>query len=167
MNRKILASWIMCPDGTMIPSFNRHDYREHETVDTWKRVTLDGDPATKEPKNKISREWNEWNDNTKLIPNKIRHSMIDGGSDYLRRGGVFTEMTVYEDDPFEVIRRFLCRGSRGIDGDKPLTWVPLFAMSNNWLKAVIEYDPSNYYNKWYYMELDYREDNKIDIKYNI
>ena len=26
----LLANWIMCPDGTMIPSFHTHDFRTHQ-----------------------------------------------------------------------------------------------------------------------------------------
>ena len=85
----------MCPDGTMIPSFHRHDYRKNIAVDTYKEVS------------------------SKVIPDNTRYSMVDGGTDYLRRGGKYVDMTIYSDDPFEVIRRFLCRGGRGKDGDQP------------------------------------------------
>lgn len=83
--------------------------------------------------------------------------VADGGKDYLRHSLEGIDMTVYEDDHFEVIRRFFCRGGRGVDGTEPLTYTPLFRMSDEWLKAVIEYDPNNYYNKFYEMEIKYRK----------
>lgn len=135
----------MAPDGTMIPSMNRHDYRTHETVDTWVQSSGEG-----------------------MIPDKTRYSMADGGTDYLRRGGKFTEMSVFDDDPYEVIRRFVCRGGRGINLDKPLTYVPLFQMANDWLQAVITYEedfrPDNTYIKYYKKELEYRSEHNIFIK---
>lgn len=139
----------MAPDGTIIFSNNRHDYRTHETVDTMKRRS-------------------EKMDDTFMVPDKTRHTMVDGGNDYLRRGGKFTEMSVFDDDPYEVIRRFVCRGGRGINLDKPLTYVPLFQMANDWLQAVIEYEeenrPDNTYLKYYRKELEYRKEHDIFIK---
>ena len=29
----LLANWIMCPDGTMIPSFHTHDFRTHQNYE--------------------------------------------------------------------------------------------------------------------------------------
>lgn len=142
--RKVLANWIMAPDGTMLPSFHRHDYREHTTVDTYKLL----------PKEQRTSGQSNY------TPVDTRYSMVDGGTDYLRRGGKYTEMTVYDDDPFEVIRRFLCRGSRGENSDEPITWIPLFRMTNEHLKACIKYNQDRNirgHNKWYAMELDYRE----------
>ncbi|HSH51209.1 MAG TPA: hypothetical protein VK982_05755 [Bacteroidales bacterium] len=124
----LLANWIMCPNGTMIPSMHRHDYKEY--------VNEDGS-----------------------------YSSVDGGLDYLRRGGKYTEMSVYSDDPFEVIRRFVCRGGRGKEGKEPLTYVPLFRMSDEWLKATIEYiENDNIYKEYYEKELEYRKENNVTIK---
>lgn len=123
---KILVNQIMTPDGTILQSHHRHDYRVYEDEEG-------------------------------------RESSVDGGTDYLRRVGEYTEMSIYENDKFEVIRRFLCRGGRGKDGKEKLKYIPLFMMSNSWLKSCIEYSPNNYYNKWYQMELDYREQNNIEI----
>jgi hypothetical protein len=146
IRQKILANWIMAPDGTMIPSMHRHDYRTHETIDSYEMK--EGDEV--------------------ISPAITRHSMADGGCEYLRRGGKFTEMSIYEDDPYEVIRRFVCRGGRGINLDQPLTYVPLFQMDNDWLKAVIEYEeenrPENIFIKLYKKELKYRAEHGIFIK---
>jgi len=90
--------------------------------------------------------------------------VADGGKDYLKRALEGIDVSVYEDDHFEVIRRFFCRGGRGIDGTESLTYTPLFKMNDNWLEAVIEYNPNNYYNKFFQMEIDYRKENGIKIE---
>ena len=132
-NPTILANWIMCPDGTMIPSFHRHDYRAHTSVDSYydKDRTLN-----------------------------TMHSVNDGGSDYIRRAGVYTDMTVYDTDPFDVIRRFVCRCDK--NDSKGIIWTPLFRMSESWIKSVLQYNKDNNikskYDEWFQRELDYRED---------
>jgi hypothetical protein len=122
-DRILLANWIMCPDGTMMPSFHTHDFRTRKD-------------------------------------DQGRISTVDGGIDYLRRAGEYTEMSIYSDDPFEVIRCFVCRGSRGINGDEPLHYIPLCKMTNEHLVATIEYNNNNnidsIYQKYYYQELTYR-----------
>lgn len=98
--------------------------------------------------------------------------MVDGGHDYLRRIVVdeapYEELTVYSDAPFEVIRESFHRGGRGKNGDQPLTWVPMHQMSDEWLKACIEYNEDrglggSYANKLYAKELQYRLENNITI----
>ena len=98
--------------------------------------------------------------------------MVDGGTDYLRRtvhhDAPYTEMTIYEDSPFHVIRQLYCRGGRGKNGDQPLTWVPLEQMSDSWLKACIFYNSERgrgdcFANKMYQKELDYRKEHKITV----
>jgi len=141
---KLLVNCVMCPDGTIIQSTNRHDFRKHTTVDTWKSRSLKMD----------DRE---------AVPDQVRETVVDGGTEYLRRMGTYTEMSVYDDDPFEVIRRFLCRGGRGIGGDQPLTYVPLFRMDEDWLQYCIDYNNERGiagHNEWYQKELDYRKNNK-------
>lgn len=132
----LLASWIMCPDGTMLPSFTKHDFRKHETIDKTEIVHPEG---KEEPEDLFSEEWRTWNKEAETVVVESRHSIIDGGTDYLKRSGVFTEMSIYSDDPFEVIRRFLCRGARGVDLNRPLTYIPLFRMSNKWIFNIITY----------------------------
>ena len=126
-DRKILANWIMCPDGVMLPSFSTHDFRQH------------GDTA------------------------------VDGGLEYLRRVGNYVEMSVFDDDPHEVIRRFVCRGTSGKNGDKPFHWIPIFKMSDEYLKATIEWNKTfgregNRFNVHYHNELEYRKNHGITIK---
>lgn len=98
--------------------------------------------------------------------------MVDGGADYLRRNyhpdAPHEELTVYSDDPFERVRENLMRGGRGKDGTGPLTWVPLCKMSNEWVKACIEYNDlrgmgSAPATEFYRKELEYRAQHGIHI----
>lgn len=90
---------------------------------------------------------------------------IDGGRDYARYGGSITLMTIYEDDSFEVIRRFFCRLNRGINGDGDPRWIPLFRMSDQWLDATIDYLGNRGMRiEWYQKEKEYRKLNNIKIE---
>jgi hypothetical protein len=95
---------------------------------------------------------------------------VDGGKDYLRRVGPsdYKDATIWSDDPFEVIREHLYRGSRGKDGTQPLTYIKLKDMSDDYLTATIDYnDVHGYgasYNTYYEMEIQYRKDNNIKIE---
>lgn len=65
---------------------------------------------------------------------------IDGGLDYVRRSVNNTpaqDMCVYTDDPHYVIREAFCWGTRGVDGDKPLTFVALSQLTTEHLQAII------------------------------
>lgn len=79
----------------------------------------------------------------------------------------YTEMSVYSTDSFEKIRKFLYRGGRGKDGKSPLTYVPLFKISDSWLKNLIQYEednrPNNKYLPYYKKEAKYRKRKGIVI----
>lgn len=160
-NRKIILNRIKTPDGTILTSYHRHDYVTH-------------------------------------IDKNKREYMVDGGNDYLRRnfhktkmsklkrvfiifltffGYVwvdpleYTELSIYSDAPFEVIRENFYRGGRGKDGRQPLTWVALKDMSDAWLEACFIYNlerdmGESYANKMYLAEQDYRKLNNIKIEEN-
>lgn len=157
--RQIIVNQIMTPDGTIITSRHRHDYVTH------------------------------------IDKNGLVYS-VDGGLDYLRRtshktsnigfrkiiNGVlslfgitrhdpiaYTELSIFSDSPHEIIREHYCRGGRGKNGDKPLTWVPISKMSNQWLKAAYRYNIENgrrdsLANSLYQAELKYRKENNIFIE---
>jgi hypothetical protein len=99
--------------------------------------------------------------------------MVDGGHDYLRRNvhedAPYEELTIYDDDLFEVIRENFHRGGRGKDGTEPLTWVPISKMSDAWLLACITYNEErglelSQSSKFYKMELMYRQEKGISIE---
>ena len=133
--KQILCNRIQTPDGTILISHNRHDYKTH-----------------------VDKNGYEY--------------MVDGGNEYLRRNIVqeapYTEMSVYDDSPYETIREVLFRGGRGKDGKQPLKYVALNEMSNDWVESVIVYEelvrPDNRYLKYYRQEVEYRKKNNILIK---
>ena len=97
--------------------------------------------------------------------------MVDGGTDYLRRGYErmdYTEMSLYEDDDFELIRKVVSRGGRGKDGRQPLTFTPICEMNDEWLEAAIQYNidygmGDMVMNRLYKREQEYRKQNNIII----
>lgn len=98
--------------------------------------------------------------------------MVDGGNEYLRRNIVeeapYTELTVYRDAPFLIIRKVYSRGGRGKNGNQSLVYVPLYKMSNEWLKACVVYNDgiglaNSFASKMYLKELEFRKKNKINI----
>lgn len=100
--------------------------------------------------------------------------MLDGGDEYqrfyLNDNEPHEDVSIYTDDPFEVIRKHYYRGSRGKNGDEPLKYVPLCEMSDEWIKNCIIYnyelgeDIFCLSNSYYMEELIYRRDKNIEIK---
>lgn len=125
---KIILNRIKTPDGTVLTSHHRHDYKQHR------------------------------DENGELY-------VTDGGTAYLRRSmnnEPYEDLTVYSDDPFELIRESLYWGTYGKDGDQPLKWVLLKDMSNDHIQAIID---DGYVDVIEYMtkELEYREEHNIHI----
>ncbi len=104
-NRQIVANLICTPDGTVLQSFNRHDYKEY-------------------------------------TDNNGEFYMVDGGLDYLRRAvgqtEPYTELSVYSDDHWYLIREFFSWGTYGKNGDQPLRYVKLKSMSDNHIQAILD-----------------------------
>lgn len=101
----LLANRIRTPDGTILQSFNRHDYKVH--VD------------------KVSGE----------------EYMVDGGLDYVRRNvnkASAEDLSVWSDDPHEMIREAMHWGTRGVDGKQPLKYVALKDMTTDHIEACLE-----------------------------
>ena len=67
---------------------------------------------------------------------------VDGGLEYLRRtthpSAPYTELSVYADDPFDLIRLAFCWGTRGKDGKQPLKWVALCNLDTDHIEAIME-----------------------------
>lgn len=94
----------------------------------------------------------------------------DGGLSYERCGGKDLELvksdSVYSDAPFEVIRKVLLRGGRGINGDEELKYVALKDIDDEWLENIItyeeEYRPENKYLNYYKTEQKWRKKSIIE-----
>ena len=56
-------------------------------------------------------------------------AMVDGGTAYGRYGAKdmskIEKIDVYDDDDFEIVRKHAVRGSRGPNGDQPLSWIAI------------------------------------------
>jgi len=68
--------------------------------------------------------------------------MVDGGIDYqrcnLNKDAPHEDLSIYSDDAHEKIRAGFEWGGRGINGDQPLTYKPLMAMSDDHIKAILK-----------------------------
>lgn len=105
MDNKIILNRIQTPDGTILTSYHRHDYRTH------------CDEITGET------------------------YMVDGGTGYLHRSVnniPATDLTIHDDEPFEVLRHFAHWGTRGKDGKQPLRWNPLKSLDIDHMEAILE-----------------------------
>lgn len=67
--------------------------------------------------------------------------MVDGGLEYTRRTitkAPFAELSVYDTDPFELVRQSFHWGTRGKDGKQPLKWVALKDLDTDHIEAIID-----------------------------
>lgn len=128
--KQLIYNAIRTPDGTILVSYHRHDYKTH----------LDANGET---------------------------YVIDGGLDYIRTSVnkiPAEDLSLYDDEPFEVIREHVFRGGKGKSGKKELKYIKLSEVDDEWLGAIIDYEncirPNNKYLKYYNKELEYRKLNK-------
>lgn len=88
-------------------------------------------------------------------------AMVDGGTAYLRYGAKDMSkikiFAVYADEPFETVREYATRGSRGVDGKQPLTWIPLSKMEDDHLEAVLDYGGPDWHLDLIRKEIEYRK----------
>jgi hypothetical protein len=87
--------------------------------------------------------------------------MVDGGLSYARYGAKDMDKiivhSIYADDPFDVVRCYATRGSRGKDGKQPLTWIPLKDMDDDYLEAVLGYGGAEWHLELIRKEIEYRK----------
>jgi len=87
-------------------------------------------------------------------------AMVDGGNEYERYGADDMTMIepkyVYADDDFEIVRKYATRGSRGVDGKQPLTWIAICDMEDDHLQAVLDYGGAGWHLDIIRKEIDYR-----------
>lgn len=94
-------------------------------------------------------------------------SMVDGGTSYLRYGGI--DMTkvvstpVYLDEPFEKVRHHATRGTRGKDGTEPLQWKTIAELTNNHLEAILDYGGAEWHLQLIKQEIEFRKLHNILI----
>jgi hypothetical protein len=89
--------------------------------------------------------------------------MLDGGLDYLRSSANGDEkfLTVYQDDPHEVIRLLVKWGTFGKNGDEPYKQIKIADMSTEHLQACLETQKATMYPAMYSVmqdELEYRDE---------
>jgi len=86
--------------------------------------------------------------------------MIDGGLDYVRCSANGDEIhhCVWDDDPFDKVRKAVEWGTYGINGDQPLRWVRLCDMETDHINAVLKNVPSigDSYARAFRLELELR-----------
>lgn len=127
MEPKIILNRIQTPDGTILTSHHRHDFKIH-----------------------IDKNGHTYG--------------VDGG--FVNPGRVgnddYTELSVYSDAPFEVIRQNFYRVNRGIDGTEEPRYVALADMDDEWLENVVVWyygkvEDDNYYLGLYRKEQEFRK----------
>ena len=68
--------------------------------------------------------------------------MVDGGLDYLRRNvhheHPYEELSLYEEDPIEIIRERFDWGTYGKDGKQPFTRILLKDMTEEHIQAILD-----------------------------
>ena len=65
---------------------------------------------------------------------------VDGGLSMLGRSTndvSAVEMSLYDDEPFQVVRQFIAWGTRGRSGEDPLKWVVLKELSDEHIDAIL------------------------------
>lgn len=89
-------------------------------------------------------------------------AMVDGGTAYLRYGAKDMSkikiFAVYDDDDFELVRQYATRGSRGKDGNQPLSWIAIRDMDDDYLEAVLDYGGADWHLALIKKEILYRFD---------
>ena len=91
-------------------------------------------------------------------------AMVDGGNDYERYGAMDIDKIeakyIYVDDDFEIVRKHAVRGSRGVDGRQPLTYIAICDMDDDYLQAVLDYGGAEWHLDLIRKEIKYREDGR-------
>lgn len=92
---------------------------------------------------------------------------VDGGTSYLKRayddGATYTEMTIYSNDKFVIVRENFRWGTFGKDGRQPLTYIRLCDLSTEHITAILDsgFVKKEYIKKLFVKELKYRKRKNI------
>ena len=86
----------------------------------------------------------------------------DGGLSYLKRSvnkEPYEDLSLYSDDPFEILRENITWGSRGKNGDEELHYKPISNMSNNHINSILsQYKLVDYLKEVFEKEISYRNE---------
>jgi len=66
---------------------------------------------------------------------------VDGGNEYLRRSindEPYFDLSLYDDESFDVIRQNVTWGTRGPRGDQPLKQKPLMDLDDDHIQAILD-----------------------------
>lgn len=86
------------------------------------------------------------------------NAIVDGGTAYAHYGGSNIEkISIYDDDDFETVRKYATRGSRGVNGDQPLSWIAICDMDDDYLEAVLDYGGADWHLDIIRKEIQYRK----------
>lgn len=102
---RIILNRIVTPDGTILTSYTRHDYKGYTDANG-------------------------------------EYYMTDGGNSYIRRSvnkEPYEDLTLYEDSPFEDIRKNCHWGTYGKEGDfsQAAKQVPIMSLSDAHIENII------------------------------
>ena len=91
-------------------------------------------------------------------------AMVDGGNEYERYGAMDMDKIetkyIYADDDFDIVRKYAVRGSRGVDGRQPLTYIAICDIKDDYLWAILEYGGAEWHLDLIRKEIKYREDGR-------
>jgi len=107
--------------------------------------------------NELLVSYSRYDYKTCVCPNS---AMVDGGTDYGRYGAMditkIQKIDIYDDDDFELVRKHAVRGSRGPNGDQPLSWIAICDMDDDYLQAVLDYGGADWHLNIIRKEIEYR-----------
>ena len=109
------------------------------------------------PSGKVLRSFYQ-HDYVSAVEDGVKYT-IDGGEAYHRGSKAGDNWSVYSDDPFPEIRKFMVWGTRGEDGTEPLKWILLKDMTEKHIKAVLdsELEIAEWKRRAFKQELEYRK----------
>ena len=86
----------------------------------------------------------------------------DGGVEYLRRSVnviPWEDLSLYSDDPFEILRENITWGTYGKNGNEPLHYKSVSNMSTNHINAIFsQYRLADYLKEVFEKEISYRNE---------
>jgi hypothetical protein len=95
---------------------------------------------------------------------KIGLSTQDGGLDYLARGfdrgDLHEERSVYADEGFDLVRKSLAWGTRGLSGDQPIRWITVDKLETEHIQNILrtQHQIPRYLREIFEREISYRSE---------